>query len=169
MASTTRPARRILICEPRSRLAAAFVLQEAAAPQACELIWRLAGHGRSWGAIHAMWTGPEISCAIPVEDLPGDIIPSPWPHENETSHPAAGELVLTKILPGPPSPTTPFPNGGLDLGVFYGEGGRLLFPGGWLKGAVVARVDPADAQGLAQGARLIRQDGACQISIEQIQ
>ena len=115
-----------------------------------------------------MWTGPEISCAIPIEDLPGDIIPAAWPYENETSHPAAGDLVLTRIAEGPPSPTTPFPNGGLDVGVFYGEGGRLFFPGGWLKGAVVAQVDHAHADALAQSARLIRQNGACQISIEQI-
>lgn len=168
MASNTRPERRIMISEPRSRLAVPFVLLDDNAPFACEVIWRLAAEARSWDALHAMWTGPEISCPIPQEDLPGDLNLTAWPSENETSHPGAGELVLTQILAGPSSPTTPFPNGGLDVGLFYGEGGRLLFPGGWLKGTVCARVDPAYGRAFAHAAGMIRQNGACRLSIEQV-
>lgn len=169
MASTTGEVRRILISEPRSGLAVPFVLLDQDAPFACEALWRLAAASRSWAGLHAMWTGPEISCPIAREHLPEGIDLSAWPHENETSHPGAGDLVLTPIAAGPPSPTTPFLRGGLDLGLFYGPDGRLFFPAGWLQGTVCAKIDPAHAKALTHGARLIRQSGACQLTIEQIQ
>lgn len=160
--------RRILICETRSGLAAPFRLLTDEAPFASQALWALAAGGRSHEAIHAMWTGPEISCPTPADRLPADIDLSGWPGENETRHPQAGDLVLTRLMAGPPSPVRPFAQGGLDIGLFYAEGGRLLFPDGWIEGPVCARVEPDYAPELRAAAAIIRRNGACQLRFEQL-
>ncbi|WP_369059850.1 DUF3830 family protein [Caulobacter sp. 73W] len=157
---------RLRICEPRSGLDARFDLLEAQAPASCAVLVILARQNVPRAALHAMWTGPEISCPLPGRELPVGIDLDRLQVENPVRQPAAGDLVLTPFTPGPVGPTRPFAEGGLDLGVFYGEDGRLFFPGGWIEGSLCARVIPEDLAGLAQAARLIRQNGACELTLE---
>ena len=44
--------------------------------------------------LHAMWTGPEISCPIPAAHLAGADYAQALPPENATLHPQPGDVVL---------------------------------------------------------------------------
>jgi len=155
--------RLIQIREPQSGLQARFELLDTAAPRSAEMLWALSGVDRAHDAIHAMWTGPEISCPITVAGLPVSLDVGAVPMENATSFPAAGELVLV------PLPAGRWKGTGLadivDLGFFYDGGGRLLMPMGWITGNVCARVVPEDLSGLQAACRKIRARGACQLSL----
>ncbi|MDG2520426.1 DUF3830 family protein [Caulobacter segnis] len=157
---------RLRLSEPRSGLNARFNLLEEQAPGACAALVVLARQGLRRAALHAMWTGPEISCPLPGKDLPLGIDLDRLTVENPVRHPSAGDLVLTPFTPGPVGPTRPFAEGGLDLGVFYGDDGRLFFPGGWIEGSLCAQVLAEDLSGLAEAARRIRQNGACELMLD---
>lgn len=111
--------------------------------------------------LHAMWTGPEISCPIPPEHLRGEDWASALPQENATLHPQPGDVVLAyvpaRMWGGNPDPI-------FDIGLFYGPGARMFFPVGWLAGSVVAQVRPEDRAALAEACTRIRRAGACDIT-----
>jgi len=108
--------------------------------------------------LHAMWTGPEISCPIPSGHLTN---PAPLPPENATLHPQPGDVVLAyvpaRVWGGNPDPI-------YDIGLFYGPGARMFFPIGWLAGSVAAQVLPEDRAALAEACARIRRSGACEIT-----
>jgi hypothetical protein len=156
--------RSICISEPESGLSVRARLLDDEAPLAAAALWSLARLGDAHDALHAMWTGPEISCPVPAARLPVDL--AALSVENGTTHPAAGEVVLVALLPGA-WPGLP-PGGALDIGLFYADGGRLLMPGGWVTGSVAARVEPADLEALASGGARIRQRGACRLRLETV-
>jgi hypothetical protein len=145
--------------EPESGLDATFALLTDQAPAGTSFLTRLLATPRAIPALHAMWTGPEISCPVPFAMLNSELA-TPLPLENATMQPAPGEMVLSYVPPrvwgGTPDPI-------FDIGLFYGPGGRLLFPIGWLPGSVVARVEAGAVAALAEAARRIRQRGACTI------
>ncbi|MFZ1470260.1 MAG: DUF3830 family protein, partial [Paracoccaceae bacterium] len=111
--------------------------------------------------LHAMWTGPEISCPIPPAHLLGAGYAQALPPENATLHPQPGDVVLAyvpaRMWGGNPDPI-------FDIGLFYGPGARMLFPIGWLAGSVVAQVRPEDRAALAEACGRIRRKGACEIT-----
>ena len=111
--------------------------------------------------LHAMWTGPEISCPIPADHLAGAAYAQALPPENATLHPQPGDVVLAYVPPrmwgGNPDPI-------FDIGLFYGPGARMLFPIGWLAGSVVAQVLAEDRASLSAACALIRRSGACDIT-----
>lgn len=113
--------------------------------------------------LHAMWTGPEISCPIPPAHLVGADYAQALPPENATLHPQPGDVVLAyvpaRMWGGNPDPI-------FDIGLFYGPGARMLFPIGWLAGSVVAQVRAEDRAALAEACGRIRRAGACEISFE---
>jgi hypothetical protein len=110
--------------------------------------------------LHAMWTGPEISCPIPSAHLAGADWARALPSENATLHPQPGDVVLAyvpaRMWGGNPDPI-------FDIGLFYGPGARMLFPIGWLAGSVVAQIRPDDLAGLAEACNRIRRSGACDV------
>ncbi|MEO8243467.1 MAG: DUF3830 family protein [bacterium] len=116
---------------------------------------------RSVPAIHAMWTGPEISCPIPPLHLAGADWATALPPENATLHPQPGDVVLAyvpaRMWGGTPDPV-------FDIGLFYGPGARMFFPIGWLAGSVVAQVRPEDRAALAEACNRIRRSGTCDIT-----
>ena len=111
--------------------------------------------------LHAMWTGPEISCPVPPAHLTSAPYATALPPENATLHPQPGDIVLAyvpaRMWGGNPDPI-------FDIGLFYGPGARMLFPIGWLAGSVVAQVLPADRAALAAACTRIRRSGACEIT-----
>jgi hypothetical protein len=155
--------RLILIREARSGLEARFELLDTAAPRSAAVLWDLSGVDRAHDAIHAMWTGPEISCPIAVAKLPVSVATADIPTENATTYPAAGDLVLVPLPAGRWKGTGAADV--IDLGFFYDAGGRLLMPMGWIAGNVCARVVPEDMSSLQASCRKIRTQGACQISL----
>lgn len=114
--------------------------------------------------LHAMWTGPEISCPIPPAHLAGATYARALPPENATLHPQPGDVVLAyvpaRMWGGNPDPI-------FDIGLFYGPGARMFFPIGWLAGSVVAQVRPEDRPALAEACTRIRRSGACEITFSQ--
>ncbi len=131
------------------------------APQNVAFLQRYLASPRVVPGLHAMWTGPEISCPIPADHLAGADYAQALPPENATLHPQPGDVVLAyvpaRMWGGNPDPI-------FDIGLFYGAGARLLFPIGWLAGSVVAQVRPEDRTALAEAAGRIRRSGACDIT-----
>ena len=154
--------RSIVLSETHSGLNVRFHLLEQHAPESSAFLWELLAFEREMPAIHAMWTGPEISCPIPTAMIDPKRNATPLAPENATVTPQAGDLVLAYVPAwmwgGNPEPV-------FDLGFFYGPGGRMLFPIGWLAGNVVARVDPQELPALAAGCGVIRRNGACTLKL----
>lgn len=153
--------RAILIEEPKSGLSVKAVLLDGKAPDNAAFLWDYLVEPRIVGGIHAMWTGPEISCPIPPAHLEGAAYATQLPPENATLNPQAGDIVLSYV---PPRVWGGSPNAIFDIGLFYGVGARLLFPIGWLAGSVVAQL-PADARDhFAAACAVIRRNGACEVT-----
>lgn len=156
----------IRVREERSGLDCRLALLRDVAPRSAEALWAIAGLGQSFDAIHAMWTGPEISCPVAEPAIAGLVDLATLPLENATSYPAAGEIALVPAVAGRWKGMPP--HGFLDIGLFYGDGARLLMPMGWIMGSVCARVVPEDEAALRAGCAAIRRAGACKLSFDRI-
>jgi hypothetical protein len=156
--------RRIKITEPLSSFSARCDLLDDLAPASCAFLRELAARQASFEAMHAIWTGPEISVPIPASALDEDLAARDVPVENATSFPEAGDIVLASIAAGTIKGLPP--GNFFDIGVFYAPGGRLLMPFGWLQASVCARIVPEDFAAAQESAKAIRRNGACTITIE---
>jgi hypothetical protein len=158
--------RQIRLVEPVSGLSCRCDLLAEAAPQSAAFLSDLAERRASFEAIHAMWTGPEISVPMPASTLPAGMATPPIPEENATAYPEMGDVVLAWLAAGS---TKGLPPGDFyDIGLFYGPGGRLLMPFGWLRANVAARVVADDLAKAQADCRAIRRTGACTITIEPV-
>lgn len=150
--------RAIRIREDRSGLYATAALLDGLAPANAAFLWELCAESRPIPAIHAMWTGPEISAPVPDAWLDAATRAAGLPLENATIMPQPGEIVLTFLPPrvwgGGAAPV-------FDIGLFYGPAARLLFPIGWQPGSVTARIAAAEVPAIAAACGRIRQAGAC--------
>lgn len=153
--------RAIKISEPRSGLSATALLLPEKAPENAAFLWAYLAEPRVVAGIHAMWTGPEISCPVPPAHLDGQSYARPLPAENATLTPQPGDIVLSYV---PPRMWGGNPNAIFDIGLFYGQGARLFFPIGWLAGSVVAQVPPEQREPLAAACGIIRRNGACDVT-----
>lgn len=111
-----------------------------------------------------MWTGPEISCPVPSAQFPDRRLFDAMPLENATTYPAAGEIA-TVFAPrgqwkGMPDMDV------FDIGLFYGDGARLLMPMGWIMASVAARVVPEDLAKFQAGCQAIRRGGVCELEFD---
>ena len=143
-----------------------FVLLDDAAPRSCEALWALAGVGAAHDAIHAMWTGPEISCPVPASAFPPDARLDGLPAESATSFPEAGEIGVVYAPANSWKGQPPFAF--FDIGLFYGAGARLLMPMGWVMASVCARVAADDFDAYRAGCMAIRRAGACRLTFSQV-
>lgn len=163
MSATTTTGRTIVIREARSGLAVTARLLSEKAPENAGFLWDYLATPRLVPGLHAMWTGPEISCPIPPAHLADAAYARPLPPENATLHPQPGDIVLAyvpaRMWGGNPDPI-------FDIGLFYGPGARMFFPIGWLAGSVVAEIAPEDRAALAAACGVIRRNGACEVSFE---
>ena len=158
--------RAILIAEPKSGLSVTATLLDVKAPENAAFLWDYLATPRVVGGIHAMWTGPEISCPIPPDHLDGQSYAAALPAENATLNPQPGDVVLSYV---PPRMWGGNPNAIFDIGLFYGAGARLLFPIGWLAGSVVAQVRPEEREALAAACGVIRRNGACDVMFSRME
>lgn len=153
--------RSLSIRDARNGLDIRASLLDDKAPGNAAFLWAWAEQPRIVPSIHAIWTGPEISCPIPSAQLFQQEWASALPPENATLHPQPGDLVLAyvpaRMWGGNPDPI-------FDIGLFYGPGARMLFPIGWLAGSVVAQVRPEDRAALAEACGRIRRTGATEIT-----
>ncbi len=153
--------RAILITEPKSGLSVTALLLDGKAPANSGFLWDYLAQPRVVGGIHAMWTGPEISCPIPSDHLKDASYAVALPPENATLNPLAGDVVLAyipaRVWGGNPDPI-------FDIGLFYGAGARMLFPIGWVAGSVVAQVRTEEREAFAAACGIIRRNGACEVT-----
>ena len=158
--------RHVRFSEPRSGLSARCVLLDDKAPQSAEFIWQLAQTRPTYDAIHAMWTGPELSCPLPASILPEQFAQTEIPLENASSFPRAGDIVLAYVKPGSIKGLPP--GAFFDVGIFYGDGGRLFFPFGWLMANICGEIVPEDLAHAQSCIGEIRNNGACRLTIEPV-
>ncbi len=158
-------AKTIRFGEARSGLSARAVLLDDKAPASCDFLWRYLDRSREIPSLHAMWTGPEISCPIPDAEVPAADRDVGLPLENGTTFPAAGDILLAYVPPrawgGIPAPV-------FDIGLFYGSGGRMLLPIGWVAASLCAQIVPDDLPGAAEACTAIRRNGACVMTLERV-
>lgn len=158
--------RQILLKEPVSNLSVRCNLLDEKAPLSAEFIWQLAQRKLSFDALHAIWTGPELSCPLPASVLPSDMTKSTIPAENATSFPSCGDLVLASLasrsVKGLP------PGNFFDIGVFYGDGARMLMPFGWIMVNVCATIVPEDLAQAKSSMKAIQRNGACKLFLEPV-
>jgi hypothetical protein len=154
------------ITEPRSELSVTALLLPKKAPDNAAFLLAYLEQPRVVAGIHAMWTGPEISCPVPSADLDGQAYAKPLSAENATLTPQPGDIVLSYV---PPRMWGGNPNPIFDIGLFYGAGARLLFPIGWLAGSVVAQVRPEERDRFAAACGVIRRNGACEITFTRVE
>jgi hypothetical protein len=157
--------RHIRIRETASGLDARVLLLDDLAPRSSEALWQIAGAGGMHEAIHAMWTGPEISCPIPAASLPAPLDLSDLPLENATSYPDEGDIAVVYAPANTWKGQPPF--GFFDVGVFYGRGARLLMPMVWIQATVCGRVASEDLAAVRTACQSIRRRGACTLSFLQ--
>lgn len=155
--------RYIWIREERSGLDCRAQLLDDRAPRAAAALWALASAGGRHLAQHAMWTGPEISCPVPAARFADARIIEGMPLENGTSFPAAGEIatVFAPRLQWKGMPDTDV----FDIGLFYGDGARLLMPMGWVMASVAACVVPEHFAQFQSCCQAIRRSGVCEIEL----
>jgi hypothetical protein len=157
--------RHIRIREPAAGLDARILLLDDVAPRSAEALWQIAAAGGSHDAIHAMWTGPEISCPIPASKVPAQASLANLPLENATSYPEEGDIAVVYAAANTWKGAPPFAF--FDVGLFYGRGARLLMPMGWIQASVCARVVSEQLAAVRSACQSIRQRGACQLSFQQ--
>ncbi|WP_129792092.1 DUF3830 family protein [Sphingosinicella sp. CPCC 101087] len=154
----------IRISEVVSGLDARCTLLEKEAPASCAFLLELASRRATFEAMHAVWTGPELSVPMPSDLLPTDMPRPEIRAENATSFPSSGDVVLAYL---PAGSTQGLPPGDFyDVGIFYGSGGRLLMPFGWIQANVCARIVDEDLAKAQADLRMIRRNGVCQITFE---
>lgn len=158
--------RQICFTETVSGLSARCSLLRDEAPRSAQFLWQLAQARQTFEAIHAIWTGPELSCPLPASVLPAELAERTIPEENATSYPEPGEIVLASLSAGSVKGLPP--GNFFDLGLFYAPGGRLLMQFGWIRANVCARVVPEDFEAFQAGIKTIRRNGACRLGIEPV-
>lgn len=151
----------IVITEAASQMRVRAVFHEQKAPATTALFRAWLTRPRTTNAVHGMWTGPELSCQINLNELPADIRQSPLPPENATINPLAGELVFLRL---PPHTLDSGPDEIFDIGLFYGERARLLFPFGLLPGTVFGRILSEDMEQLVAACAKIRSAGRTRLN-----
>jgi hypothetical protein len=157
--------RYLRIRESGSGLDARVLLLDDRAPRSAEALWQIAGAGGAHDAIHAMWTGPEISCPIPAAKVPAQARLETLPLENATTYPEEGDIAVVYAPANTWKGQPPFAF--FDVGLFYGRGARLLMPMGWIQASVCAQVSGTDLAPFQAACQSIRRRGACQLSFHQ--
>ena len=156
--------RRIAFSEPLSGLYVKCDLLDEAAPESAGLLWSLASVGFSCDALHGIWTGPEFSIPMPANILPDNLRNNLPPLENATSFPEPGDIVLAALAAGSQKGLPP--GNFFDIGMFYGAGGRLLMPFGWLQANVCAKISEPDLTHARDCIKSIQRNGICKIKME---
>jgi hypothetical protein len=126
------------------------------APATCVALRRLAALTPELQAIHAAFTGRELSLRVPAA-FESRVAGLATPPENQTLFPIPGDLVWSHL---PPFAWSGIAEPLFDLGIFYGRDSRLLLPVGWLPGNRFAEIDREDLAPLAQLAARTQLEGA---------
>lgn len=139
--------------------AAIAPLREAHAPVSSRLIWEALATPVTMLATHAMFAGPEIMLNLPEEARSFD--PRSVPPENQQVIPSAGDVIWYYQAPNQMA--------GLndevwEIGLFYGNGGRIFGPLGWTPCNIIASVSEG-LEAFAEACAGIRISGARKLTL----
>jgi hypothetical protein len=128
-------------------------LYDTDAPQTCTAIWQSLARPVRIPAMHAMFAGPEIMLGLPPEAQVFD--PRVIPQENQTCFPVAGDCLwfyqAKSMMKGLTDELW-------EIGMFYGDGGRIFGPLGWTPCNIFGRMVEG-LEAFAAACRLIRLEG----------
>ncbi len=119
--------RKIRLTFVEEGITAIAVLLDDKAPETAQLIWDILETPMENKAIHAMYTGRELSFGVPVERAEEARV-FELPPENVTMFPLPGALIWNAYSPYQWLGT---PNSVYDFGIFYGPEARIFLPTGW--------------------------------------
>jgi hypothetical protein len=105
------------------------------APVSSDLIWTALATPVTALATHAMFAGPEIMLDLPEGARVFD--PTAVPAENQQVIPSAGDVIWYYQAPNQMAGLT---NEVWEVGLFYGNGGRIFGPLGWTPCNIIASV-----------------------------
>ena len=138
-------------------------LKSEDAPVSSKLIWDALATPVTMLATHAMFAGPEIMMDLPESARVFD--PRQVPAENQQVIPSAGDVIWYYQAPNQMAGLT---NEVWEIGLFYGNGGRIFGPLGWTPCNIVASV----AEGLEEFAAAcaqIRLSGAKNVTLRRVE
>lgn len=143
-------------------VSAIAVLLDDKAPETCKFIWESLESALEGFAIHAMWTGRELSFSIPPDRVDKKALN--LPPENQIVLPIPGDLIWNAYQPyqwqGVPRPV-------YDFGIFYGRDSRLLLPIGWRPSNHFGCITE-NLEAFAEVAALCQSEGKKKIRIERL-
>jgi len=138
------------------------VLLEDKAPETSKFLWEALERPFEGLAIHAMWTGRELSFPIPADRIDRKALE--LPPENQTVLPIPGDLIWNAYHPyqwqGVPYPV-------YDFGIFYGRDSRILLPFGWRPSNHYGCITE-NLEAFAEVAARCQSEGRKQIKIERL-
>jgi len=149
---------------PAERVAVRARLLDELAPRTCDAIWELAALAPELLAVHAAFTGRELSVRIPVDLANRVEMLLALPPENQTLFPIPGDFIWSQL---PPYAWTGIKEPLYDLGIFYGRDSRLLLPVGWLAGNRFAEILADDLPALAALSAQTQMEGAKRLVLRQ--
>jgi hypothetical protein len=143
-------------------ISAEAALLKDKAPETCRLLWEALTQPFEGYAIHAMFTGRELSFPIAPDRIDRKALD--LPPENQIVFPIPGDLVWNAYHPyqwqGVPHPV-------YDFGIYYGRDCRILLPVGWRPsnhfGCITKNLEP-----FAETAARCQTEGRKQLRIERI-
>ncbi len=156
------PGRKLRVSFPEEGLEAVAQLLEDEAPATCRAIWEQLEASLESEAVHAMWSGPEISFQIPAAQAHPAL--SQVPRENQTIYPPPGSLVWAhlpaRVWGGNPQPV-------FDIGIFYAAQGRVFLPIGWMPVNHFAQVQRG-SEDFLDCCRRMQREGAKRIRLARV-
>ena len=134
-------------------------LHDEAAPATCAAIWEALAKPVQIPAMHAMFAGPEIMLGLPPEAQSFD--PRGIPVENQTCFPVAGDCLWFYQAKGMMKGLT---DELWEIGMFYGDGGRIFGPLGWTPCNIFGRMKEG-LEEFASACQRIRLEGVKTLEI----
>jgi hypothetical protein len=135
-------------------------LHETLAPKTVEAIWGALAQPVRELTFHAMFAGPEIMVGLPPANQTFD--PRALPPENQTVIPTPGDVLWFYQAPHMMKGLS---DEFWEIGMFYGDGGRVFGPLGWTPVTMFGRMLPEDLPAFARECADIRLRGAKMLEI----
>ena len=135
-------------------------LHETLARKTVEAIWGALAEPIRELSFHAMFAGPEIMVGLPKSAQTFD--PRSLPSENQTVIPTPGDVLWFYQAP---NMMKGLADEFWEIGMFYGEGGRVFGPLGWTPVTMFGRMLPEDLPAFARECADIRLRGAKTLEI----
>ena len=140
-------------------ISARVTLHESLAPRTVEAVWGALAEPIEELAFHAMFAGPEIMVGLPES---ARIFDPRLPPENQTVIPSPGDVLWFYQAP---NMMKGLADEFWEIGLFYGEGGRVFGPLGWTPVTMFGAVLPEDLPAFARECADIRLNGAKKLQI----